>query len=359
MPRIQGSVAPSGFSYPLLAAGLCSALGKNAAATLAGMQGGLAGFTEHPRVDYHNGDGVVVANALPIGQSFPLQARVQKLALMALDEVLGQLATGAGPTSAYLAVPIMRGLSSQSLSIALAARLEEHGAKLIMVSPAGHAGFAVVLKRALADLTAKRCAVALVGAVHSCLDDENLQRLRDEERIHGPLNSWGMVPGEAAGILALGGSASPRAPASLIAVGLGKEPITIRSRATCQAKGMTEAMGAALAAMPAGLAVTDIWADLEGEPYRSKELGMANMRLAGRMIPDVEVHHPADCWGDVGTASGVLLCAAAADPPERYAEQTCGLVTLGSEDGTRAAILVQVHPLGPGRKALVSAGFEG
>ena len=83
--------------------------------------------------------------------------------------------------------------------------------------------------------------------------------------------------------------------------------------------------------------------DLNGEPYRANELGFSITRLARRFAAPGEFLAPADCWGDVGAASGPLFAAIAIAAGARgYGRGPRNLLWASSEGGQRSAALLEV-----------------
>jgi 3-oxoacyl-[acyl-carrier-protein] synthase-1 len=163
-------------------------------------------------------------------------------------------------------------------------------------------------------------------------------------------NAWGFVPGEAGAALLIAGPAVAqggdlRSRAVLRRLGLGVEAQTIKTATVCVGEGLTEALRRALAGLPDGTQVSDIYADLNGEPYRADEYGFASVRVGSAFADAGAFVAPADCWGDVGAASGAMLMMAASVAASKgYSRGRWGLVWASSEGGDRAAVLMEGTP---------------
>ena len=110
-------------------------------------------------------------------------------------------------------------------------------------------------------------------------------------------------------------------------------------------EGMTHALRKALAglALPAG-AADDVYADINGERYRSEEWGFVAMRLPAAFRA-LEYSSPSECWGDVGAATGALgVVLAARAWARRYARGPRALVMTGSRNGDRGVISLEEPP---------------
>ena len=64
----------------------------------------------------------------------------------------------------------------------------------------------------------------------------------------------------------------------MLGVGVATEAKRIKTETVCIGEGLTEAFRAALASMPVGAKVTDIYCDMNGEPYRADEFGFTALR---------------------------------------------------------------------------------
>jgi 3-oxoacyl-[acyl-carrier-protein] synthase-1 len=207
-------------------------------------------------------------------------------------------------------------------------------------------GARALLQRDEADL-------CLAGGVDSYLETETLEWIEDSHQLHSLDNSWGFVPGEAAGFCLL---ASPRAAralkggvlARLIGVATAREENRIKTETICLGRGLTQALHQALEALPTEALVDQVICDLNGEPYRANELAFTMTRLARRFASPGEFLAPADCWGDVGAASGPLFAALAVAAGARgYGRGPRNLLWASSEGGQRCAALLQVEAASP------------
>ena len=88
----------------------------------------------------------------------------------------------------------------------------------------------------------------------------------------------------------------------------------------------------------------EIFCDQNGEPYRADEYGFAAARHSDRFRDLADFVAPADCWGDVGAASGVLLMILATYAGAKgYAKGPAALVLAGSDTGERGAALLHLE----------------
>ena len=80
---------------------------------------------------------------------------------------------------------------------------------------------------------------------------------------------------------------------------------------------------------------------MNGEPYRADEFGFTALRTKEGFESASDFVAPADCWGDVGAAGGLLhLMLACAAAHKGYANGPLALVWASAEAGERAAALL-------------------
>src|SRR4029077_19746565 len=80
----------------------------------------------------------------------------------------------------------------------------------------------------------------------------------------------------------------------------------IKTGTVCLGDGLT-ALFRALAGEPPTVKADHLYCDMNGEPYRADEFGFAIIRAGGLFRDSSAFTAPADCWGDVGAASGPLF----------------------------------------------------
>ncbi|HSV58248.1 MAG TPA: hypothetical protein VLJ19_05055, partial [Variovorax sp.] len=184
------------------------------------------------------------------------------------------------------------------------------------------------------------------------MDPETLEWLEQCEQLHGAgalNNAWGFIPGEGAGALLLvrRAVAEPlRLPAlaRLLGVGTAFEPKYIKTQTVCVGEGLTRAFRGALAALPGGIQVSDVYCDMNGEPYRADEYGFTALRTKESFESASDFVAPADCWGDVAAAGAPLhLMLAVIAGSKAYARGRLAFVWGSAEGGERGAALMAVE----------------
>jgi 3-oxoacyl-[acyl-carrier-protein] synthase-1 len=344
----------------IVALGASTPIGRCAASSAAAVRAGISLFQAHPSMVDTAGEPMLVACADWIDLRQPFERRLEALLLPAVDEVLDAVAM---PTQRRLPAELARCAVALALPAARPG-LEAGLAQRLLASVCGH--FETTFQAAAcfttghgAGLLGMRAAVAklargeldacVLAGVDSYLHPLTLEWLESCDQLHGAgvqNNAWGFVPGEAAGAVLLMGWSKAQAlglPVLSIVLGTGQaiEANCIKTRTVCIGQGLTQAVQDALAALPANERVSDIYCDMNGEPYRADEYGFMCTRSAPSFVSPSDFVAPADCWGDVGAAGGVLHAVLATVAGRKgYAKGPLSLLWASSEGGDRAAALI-------------------
>jgi 3-oxoacyl-[acyl-carrier-protein] synthase-1 len=186
----------------------------------------------------------------------------------------------------------------------------------------------------------------LIGGVDSYLEPETLEWLDEGEQLHSTANTWGFIPGEAAGFCLLASQRAAeryqlKALAWVRAVATAMEPNLIKTDTVCTGQGLSVAFKEVLNTLPASERVNQTICDMNGERYRADEFAFTIARTSERFVDATDFTSPADCWGDVGAASGPLfinLVSAAA--LKGYAKGSFTMLWTSSESGQRSAAVI-------------------
>lgn len=338
--------------------GLCTAVGRSVLSSAAAVRAGIAGMARHPYMVDRAGEPMKVAAApwLDIAMQGPDRHAI--LLMSALDEALGQLAaTGLTPRrcTVVLVVPQPRPGLPTDLGVEMVGRVAaRHGPWAgVQHLEGGHAGGLVALQAVRDALERGEADAGIVAAVESWLAPETLEALEADEQLHeagAPKNPWGFVPGEGAAAVAVlhrvsQGRAGTVSHAALGTIGCATEPCRIKTRTVCVGAGLTQAIRAAVAAPARAATISDLYSDMNGEPYRADEYGFAILRTAEHCADGMTCHTPADCLGDLGAASALALTTLAAAGLRRgLGGSGDRLIASSSEDGTRAAARLTAVP---------------
>ena len=333
-----------------------TAVGSWAVASSAAVRAGISTFAQHPFMISKDGLPMIVARdrllpAVALGID-----RFIGLAVPAASEAVAGLGgSDVGPLMlrTFLGLPANR----PGLPPDLAPKLWDRIAKAIAprvraagpeVFASGHSAGLMALEAACRSIATGAADLCLVGGIESYLEPETLEWLDKGGRLHSETESWGLIPGEAAGFVVLASRAAAErlaVPVSGgilgVATALEKNPLGVDE--PCLGEGLTEAFDQALDALPSRDSKVDfmIW-DMNGEPNRADEFGYTLVRRSNRFTDASNFWTPADCWGDVGAASGPLFVILALAAELRgYSKGPHTLVWTSSDGGERSAAVVR------------------
>jgi 3-oxoacyl-[acyl-carrier-protein] synthase-1 len=212
----------------------------------------------------------------------------------------------------------------------------------------GHAGGIVCMEQALSLISSGKIGICLVGGVESYLEVETLEWLDGLDQLHSESTIYGFCPGEGAGFCLLvspelAGRLNLEASVELLSAGSAMETSRIKTEAICIGEGLSEAFKKALSGLPSeSVRVDHIICDMNGERYRGSEFGFSMLRSSEYFAEESDFQTPADCWGDLGAASGPLFAILATYAAQKeYAPGPLTFLWASSEGGQRAAALLQ------------------
>ena len=338
----------------VVAIGARTSVGLAAETSAAAVRAGICRIREYSFVTMR-GEPMAVAADARLGPALEGVDRLLPLARSALDEVICKLSTGAtryrGPVDLRLALPEARpGLSDGDVAavaetLAAGLRTPEWLVHLD-VAGRGHAGVALAIERAVQAAGRRDDTLTVVLGVESYLHPATLVWL-EQNRQFGPDARSGFTPGEGAGCLVLASTRlrkrlDLRCLAVVGGAATAEEPRLPGCETGSFGVGLTQAVMGALTGLELPRdAVDTIYIDINGERYRSEEWGFVALQIPSA-FKTLRYEAPADCWGDMGAASGALASVLAVQSWARgYARGPRALVMAGSPHGRRGAILLQ------------------
>lgn len=345
----------AGVQASITGVGAITSIGHTAWTSAAAARAGLCGFREHPFMIDTAGEPMRVASVPVLAADLSVAERSARMLLPALDEALADAPSDLGRIGLALGLPPPRPGRGEDLAHRLRRAVGEHfGGRIapVVTFEVGHAAGLLALDAALKGLNGGSIDACLVAGVDSYLAPETLEWVEACDQLHGggPLNNaWGFIPGEAAGALLLQPvyDATECSLADVVGFGIGRETKLIKTDTVCLGEGLTQAFRAALAELPNGSRIDNVFCDMNGEAYRADEYGFTCLRTKERFRAATDFVAPADCWGDVGAAGAplhVLLAIAACR--KGYAKGALSMVWSSSEGGERAVAVVQA-PVAP------------
>lgn len=340
----------------IIGCGARTPVGLDRRRSAAAVRAGISRITEHPFMIDRFGEPMKVARDARLDPQLEGPARLSALAIPAAREALAPLA---GRTAARIVMALGHGNQrpghDERTAASLIGALCDALRALVIIedvlhSGEGHAAGLWAMQAAQRLISANRADAVLAGAVDSYLSRDTLEWLDDHEQLHSDGNIYGFCPGEAAGFVLITRADVARylgsAPlASLVSVGTGNESNRIGTESICLGHGLSSAFREATKPLGAQQKIDRIICDMNGERYRGNEYGFAVLKCPGRFKAAAHFEAPADCWGDVGAASGPLYAGLVIEAEARgYAKGPLSLIWASSEAGLRAAAVLR----GPG-----------
>ncbi len=290
-------------------------VGLRARPALAAMEAGITRFVECE--DVAGGVAVRASMLMTLDVSETRTRRAAELARHALAEaVAGVPGLSDRALPCFLALPEPGADSPLSQSSLLQALREVAGQAGLMLEPriesivsAGRAGVFQAIKSALYLFAAGRERFALVGGIDSLVDPVTLKALAAANRLLGPKNLDGIIPGEAAAFLLLadGRFAPPRpALAQLHATACAQEPIPFTSVGAriSTAQGLTAVFHELQKSLSGR--VQAVFAGVTGEGFFGQEFAHSYLRSAALMPEPLRLSPLSSALGDSGAAAGAV-----------------------------------------------------
>ncbi|VUD66207.1 hypothetical protein TDB9533_03530 [Thalassocella blandensis] len=178
----------------------------------------------------------------------------------------------------------------------------------------------------------------LVGGLDTYLDPTLLSVLDSEGRVLAENSQRGFAVSEGACFLML----TPKQELASNSIrickpGMSREEGHMYSEHPYMGEALSQAVAGAMQnANSTGC--TALYSAMNGEDFFAKEYGVAVIRNKKYFAEDFEHFHPADCYGDVGAASGAVLVAYAADELSLSEKIAPALVCTSSDLGRRSAV---------------------
>lgn len=333
-------------AFYIVGAGAQTPVGRSVLAAAAAVRCGISAYAEHPFMIDKHGEPMVVARAEWLDETLPLADRIVTLAVDAAQEALHPLAAQFHALRRQISVHLALSVenipdSTRRQNIldrfAIGTGFSPTDPPIEMVLD-GHAGGLLALENACLQLRRGEAFLCLVGGADSWLDLERLEAIDFGGRLHSVNYSWGFTPGEGAGFCLVTTGATARRLglpplAELLAVATAQELKLMGTQTVCIGEGLTAAFRGVLNSR---YPVAHSYCDFNGETYRADEYGFTICRTREYFDDPGSFTAPAECWGDVGAASGPLaLALPLAAWNRRYAK---GSVTLSWSSSARTPL---------------------
>ena len=334
--------------------GARTAVGLNAPTSAAAVRCGISGIGVHQAFIDKAEEPMAFACDAALLASLAITTRIEQMLLSAIREALGAaLVTQDRARVACWILPEPRPGLPVEIALSISASVSSaFGFSAVHVLQHGHAAGLMAIQAAAQKISTGEADICIAAGVDSYLAPDTLDWLDSNGWLLSSTNRNGFPPGEAAGACLLANRSSVQrlglpVLATLIAASTAIEPHTIRSIDVCIGEGLTAALQTVVANLHLPQEeVTATYCDLNGERYRNEEFVYTLLRVQESYVDAHDYLCPADCWGDVGAASGPLFAALAVRAMRRgYSKGPRPLLWAGSESGFRTAVLLNLaHP---------------
>ncbi|MCC7157545.1 MAG: hypothetical protein IT161_23395 [Bryobacterales bacterium] len=341
-------------SVDIVGIGARTPVGLHAAAASAAVRAGISRLGQHPFMIDQVGDpmpGALDSRLDPRAWGPQRLASIAETALREACEPLAGRARLRAPL--YLALPEARpGFSVDDAYAVRSAIATLPGLPIeiteVRLIPEGHAAGLSALATAFQYIRAGASDACVVGGVDSYFHPDTMEWLDANRQLVGAVSRSGFVPGEGAGFcLVMAEHARLRLGlpvlARLLAVATGRETKLIKTPAICLGEGLTATVREAVGdlALPSET-IHAIICDMNSERYRGEEWGFVCLRLGHYFDDPTGYLGPADCWGDMGAASGPLFLVLGCQSTARgYSKGSRTLLWASSEGGLRGAAVLE------------------
>jgi 3-oxoacyl-[acyl-carrier-protein] synthase-1 len=344
----------------IVAVGMMTAVGLTAPETSASVRSATMRFVETPIRD-RQFDPVTLAEVPDDGLP-PLASAVESTVGLTARE-MRMLRLGTGPLieaisalpprqhapGLSLALPEMqpgRRIDGQRfLSLFAAQTASRFDLARSFAADEGRAGALIAIARAAQVIRTGQASFMLAGAIDTYRDLSVLGMLDREERVKSAVHHDGFIPGEGAAFLLLAASAEAQKLGlpqfgRLTRVAVDEEPGHFYSDAPYRGEGLARTLSQLFGSGDVDAPIAEVFSSMNGESHWAKEWGVGFIRNRSAFLDDSEMHSPADCYGDVGSASGPLLVGLAALGMHGGYRRSPSLVYCSSDHGLRSALAV-------------------
>jgi 3-oxoacyl-[acyl-carrier-protein] synthase-1 len=212
----------------------------------------------------------------------------------------------------------------------------------------GRAGGLAAIGQAAETIRQGKAELILAGGVDTYRDLYVLGLLDMERRVKSAMHLDGFIPGEGAAFVLL---ARPD-----VARGVGLTPLAsispvfqavetghLYSKEPYRGDGLAMAVEKLASSGTAGAPIAQVYSSMNGESHWGKEWGVSFIRNRGAFLTDHSTHHPADCLGDTGAASGPIMLGLAVHGLQNHPDHPAPcLIYCSSDRGQRAVLTAGV-----------------
>lgn len=332
-----------------------TAVGHDAAITAAAVRAGISRFSEFEEYPDGNDNPITVASIRGIEDGGDTVERMDAIARVCLESLLEKNYPKNTVQPSHF--DLLLGVASEKRP---GPRYEEScfGSLIgvvenwtdvpsVKVVPLGNAAMQNAVAQAGKLIESNPAAVCIVGCVDSLLRHSTLNWFEQAGRLKSASygRHQGLIAGEAVCFMVVEDLVRARRAgrpvlARITGLGLAEEPMPRSSNSPCRGTGLSEACRSALAGT-SGEVVRAVVGDLNGENSRAREWSIAERRCFKKTAVPRHFWTPANCYGDVGAASGGVLTTIAVQGLVRGWLRSPVLIFCSDDHGSCGAMVLE------------------
>jgi 3-oxoacyl-[acyl-carrier-protein] synthase-1 len=331
-----------------------TAVGHDGRLTAASVRAGISRLAEYGDYLDRSDNPIAAARIRDINDTWDTPQRMAGIAALCLQNLLDEYARHR--TGRPAALHLLLGVASperpgpryeESCQHPLRAIIEAASFPVeLEVLPYGNAAAIHAFERAASQIDRNPAAVCIIGGVDSLLRTSTLNWFETDNRLKSGSygRHHGLIAGEGAGFLMVEDPEQARKAgrpilATIAGLGLAREPQPRDAGSPGRNSGLTEACHAALRGSdPAGILA--VFADLNGENARAREWAMADIRCFDKPNANRRLWTPANCYGDIGAASGAVMAGIVTQGFARGWLRSPTLITCSDDHGSCGAMVL-------------------
>ncbi len=310
----------------ITAANCVTAVGHDGLITAAAVRAGISRFSENKDYSDSHGNPITVARIRGVEDGREAIARMADIAALCLNNLLtdyfrqgvqrpSQIQLFLGAASEERSGPRYDKSSRDQVLKVLGKWADKADLQSI---PQGNASFPYAIDLAGQLIESNPSAMCIIGGIDSLIRDSSLNWFEQAGRLKSISygRHQGLIAGEAVGFLIIEDPARARQAnrpvlARITGLGLAEEPVPRAANPKVQRTGLVKACRAALVDGKDN-EIQAVLGDLNGENSRALEWSVAESRIFKSNGQLRQLWTPANCYGDIGAASGAVLTAVVA-----------------------------------------------
>lgn len=329
-------------------------VGFSVRASAAAVRAGISAIAARQNLTDRAGEPISLACDPALALDIPISTRIARMLVASIQEAVAGLESSslADLNGYFVGLPEPRPGLPPELGAEIRDTLVREfkcSPENVHLVPQGHASGLMAVQLAAQQISDGKLGGCVVAGADSYVHPDTLAWLDRHGGFMSASNRNGFPPGEAAGACVIGSQTfaarcSLPLRAEIEAAATAIETNIPGSGKVCVGDGLSTALREVFAALQSPREqITATYCDINGQRHRNEEMVYTLLRTQEAFVDANEYQCPADCWGDVGAASGPLFISLALCADERgYSSGNLPLIWAASENGYRTALLLRL-----------------